>query len=145
MKIIKFDNYLLENKDNNVDVLKKMNKYINKRLKNENILIITYWIGKIFNFKKFLFVSKIEMSEEMKDVYNIYIIIGDKYFNEKGFFIREDICKQFEFSLNSFNDYTFIGNVDDVKNCIEIKKITLNNKLEKELKLILQKFKDMLI
>jgi hypothetical protein len=127
----------------NIDIMNKMSIYISRRFKDEDKIIFTYWIGKIFNFTKFLFISKIEMSEEWKDVKHVFVILGDKYYDGSGFHTREDIYKQFHISKWSFNDYTFSGNLEDFSKCVEQKKLKLSDKLELELKTILQKYKDM--
>lgn len=138
-----FDDFIKEsNSNNNVDILNKMSKYISRRFKDEDKMIFTYWIGKIFGFSKYLFISNIEMSEEWKDVKHIFVIIGDKYYDGSGFHTREDIYKQFSFSKLSYNDFTFSGNLDSLTECINEKNIKLPLKLEKELKIILQKYKE---
>lgn len=129
---------------NNIKTMEQMSKYISRRFKNEDMIIFTYWIGQIFKFSKYLFISNIEMSEAMKDVKHVFIIIGDKYYDGSGFYTRDDIFKNFHISKWSYNDYTFSGNLDDLKNCVEEKNLKLSEKLENELKAILQKFKDMI-
>lgn len=129
---------------NSEDVLEKLSKYISRRFKDEDKIIFTYWISKIFKFSKILFISNVEMSEEWKDIKHAFIIIGDKYYDGSGFHTREDIYKKFHISKWSFNDYTFSGNLEDITNCIENKKLKLSDKLELELKTILQKYKDMI-
>ncbi len=143
MKIQKFRNFLNES-INNVDILEKMSKYITRRFKDEDRIIFTYWIGKIFVFSKFLFISNVEMSEDFKDVKHVFVIIGDKYYDGSGFYTRDEIYKLFHISKWSFNDYTFSGNMEDLSKCVENKKLKLSEKLENELKLILQKYKDMI-
>lgn len=133
-----------ENAQNSEDILIKMANYISRRFKKENSIIFTYWIGLIFGFSKFLFISKIEMSEDFKDVAHVYIIIGDKYYDGEGFHNREDIFEKFHISKWSFNDYTFFGNLENLKKCIDVKQLKLSGKLEKELKIILQKYKEMI-
>ncbi len=141
--IKKFNSFINESY-NNVDVLTKMASYITRRFKDEDRIIFTYWIGKIFQFPKYIFVSNIEMSEELKDAKHVFIVIGDKYYDGAGFHTREDIYDRFKISKWSYNDYTFSGTIDDIEKCIEVKKIKLSEKLENELKIILQKYKDKL-
>ena len=142
--IKKFNEYLKESVDEKTNILKKMSAYITRRFKDDDRIIFTYWIGKIFNFPKYLFISSIEMSESLKDIKHIYIIIGDQYYDGAGFHSREDIYDKFHISKLSYNDYTFSGNIDDVVECVKIKELKLTGKLEIELKIILQKYKDML-
>lgn len=140
-----FTTYVNESADNNnVKVLEQMAKYITRRFKDEDKIIFTYWIGKIFKFSKFLFISNIEMSEEFKDVKHVFIIIGDKYYDGSGFYSREDIYKNFHISKWSYNDYTFSGTIEDLSKCVDEKKLKLSAKLENELQIILQKYKDKL-
>ncbi len=138
-----FNEYITESIDKKT-TLEQMSKYISRRFKDEDKIIFTYWIGRIFNFSKFLFVSNIEMSEELKDVKHVYIILGDKYYDGSGFHTRDDIYKDFNISKWSYNDYTFSGNIDDLSKCVEVKKLKLSDKLEKELKIILQKYKEII-
>ncbi len=140
-----FTTYITESSDNNnIKIMKQMSNYISRRFKDEDKIIFTYWIGKIFRFSKFLFISNIEMSEEFKDVKHVFIIIGDKYYDGSGFHTREDIYNNFHISKWSYNDYTFHGNIEDLSKCIDEKKLKLANKLENELQIILQKYKDKL-
>ena len=143
--IKKFEQYYLnENvKTNDDNLLEKVSRYISKRFKKDDEkLVYTYWIGKIFNYNKFLFVSKIEMSEELKDVCHVYIILEDKYFDGTGFHTREEIYEKFHISKYSYNDYTFYGDLNLLNKCVDIKKSKLSTKLENELKIVLQKIKD---
>lgn len=139
-----FETYINESSNNNIKTLEQMSKYITRRFKNEDKIIFTYWIGQIFKFSKYLFISNTEMSEDYKDVKHVFIIIGDKYYDGSGFHTREDIFKNFHISKWSYNEYTFSGSLDDLKKCIEEKNLKLDDKLENELKIILQKFKDKL-
>jgi flavodoxin len=146
MSIVKkFNDYFLnENKELDKDTLDKVSKYITKRFKyeTEDLIVFTYWISKILNYDNLIFISRLEMSEEFKDVSHVYIIIGDKYFDGKGFHTREDLYKKHNFSKYSYNDYTFHGNLTDLIKCIKEKKLEITNKIEKELKIILQKIKE---
>ncbi len=141
--IKKFNEYINESTDKK-KTLDQMSKYISRRFKNEDKIIFTYWIGRIFNFSKYLFVSNVEMSEDLKDVKHVYIILGDKYYDGSGFHTRDDIYKEFNISKWSYNDYTFSGNIDDLSKCVDTKELKLSDKLEKELKIILQKYKEII-
>lgn len=138
-----FITYINESK-NKKNILEDMSKYISRRFKDEDGIIFTYWIGRIFNFSKYLFISNIEMSEELKDVKHVFIILNDKYYDGSGFYTREEIYEKYHISKWSYNDYTFSGTIDDLSKCVDIKKLKLSAKLENELLAILQKFKDMI-
>ena len=84
------------------------------------------------------------MSEDMKDVKHVFIIIGDKYYDGSGFHTREEIFKNYHISKWSFNDFTFSGNLEELSKCVETKKLKLSEKLENELKVILQKYKNLI-
>ena len=142
--IKKFNEYIKESSDNSVSILNKISKYINKRFKNENNIILMYWIGLIFGFTKYLFISKIEMSESLKDVKHIYTIIGDKYYDNTGFHSKDEILELFHLSKWSFNDYTFSGDFEMLRNCVKEKDLKLSGKLDNEIKIILQKYKNII-
>lgn len=143
MEIIKYSDFINESMKN-ITLLDKITKYISRRYKNTNneLMLILYYIGKIIKFDRFLFVSKIEMSEEKKDVKHIFIVgKNSKYYDGTGFYTKNEIIEKFHISKFSYNDYTFYGNLEDVKKCIDVKKIELHPKIEAELKTILEKIK----
>ena len=152
-KIILFEDFksLLESNDkedkktdNKVDNLEKMSNFIKRRFKNEDKILFTYWIGKIFEYDKYLIVSKIELSEYDKDVSHVYIVLDDKYYDGSGFHSKEELYKAHNISQYSFKDFTYNGDLNKVKNCIDGKNIDINSKKVEELKHIIEKYKDMI-
>ena len=139
--IKKFYEYINESESKNIILLNKVSKYITRRFKNDDRTIFTYWIGLIFGFTKYLFISKVEMSENLKDVIHAYAIIGDKYYDGSGFHTREDIYDKFHMSKWSFNDYTFSGDLNLLEKCVKENNLKLNGKLETEIENILLKYK----
>ncbi len=145
MEILKYSNYLTENTTigkNNTEVFKKMAVYITRRFKDEDSIIFTYWIGKIFNFKKFLFISSVTMSESFKDVKNVYCMAGDRYYDGKGFHTKEEVIEEHHMSKWSFNDYTFTGGMEKLSDCVKEKDLKLGEKLQTELTIVLNKYRD---
>jgi hypothetical protein len=130
--------------DSKVETLEKMSNYIKRRFKNEDKILFTYWIGKIFEFTKYLVVSKIELSEYDQDVTHVYIKLDDKFYDGSGFHTKEDLYKEHNMSQYTFKDFTYNGDLNKVKKCLESKDVKLNTNQVEELKHILEKFKDKL-
>ena len=82
------------------------------------------------------------MSEDVLDVIHVYIKLNDKYFDESGFYSKEDLIKKFDLDQYNFNDLTFNSDIDKLKKVIEHKKLKLNDNILKELKNILTKLRD---
>lgn len=110
--IKKFNNFLLESKIP-LKTLKSLIKLLNKRFDIKNTpVFFAKSINKYFNFDNFLFVSKIEFSENIKDIRHVYIFLNGKCLDGEGFCTKNDIIEKFEMSSETFNDFTFIGNLD---------------------------------
>jgi hypothetical protein len=130
--------------DSKTEVLEKMANYIKRRFKNEDKILFTYWIGKIFEFTKYLIVSKLELSEYDQDVTHVYIKLDDKYYDGSGFHTKEDLYKEHNMSQYTFKDFTYNGDLNKVKKCLDSKDVKLNTNQVEELKHILEKYKDKL-
>ena len=139
-----FSNIINENKsdDSSVEVFEKLANYITRRFNNEDRILFTYWIGKIFDLSKYLIVSKLELSEDDKDVVHVYIKLNDKYYDGSGFHDIEDLYKEHHFSKWTLKDFTYNGSITDVKRILDTKDIKLNSNQITELKHILEKFKE---
>ena len=155
-KIVLFENFNIVNEsdkkdekedtevDKKVETLELMANYISRRFKNEDKILFTYWIGEIFEFTKYLVVSKIEMSEYDQDVTHVYIVLDDKYYDGSGFHTKEDLYKSHNMSQYTFKDFTYNGSLDKVKKYLDSKDIKLNTKQVEELKHIVEKYKERL-
>lgn len=137
-----FNEFIKENVEyKGIDILTNLSNFIKRRFKNDSMLF-TYWIGKIFNFSKYLLLTKIELSEHLQDVTHAYIILGDKYYDVNGFHTKEDLCKKHDISEYSFKDFTFSAKLDSVEKCL--KETELNTKQIEEMKHIIQMYKNKL-
>lgn len=143
-KHLKTDFNLFENKKESSDtiILNKVSNFIKKRFKKRNNPIFLYWIAKVFELDNILLVSKIEMGEEPKDVIHSFIKIDDKYFDESGFYDKEDLIKKFDFNEYNFKDMTFKSNLEELKKVVDIQDFEISDKNMSELKTILQRLKD---
>ena len=132
-----------EESDNNLD-LRKISNFIEKRFKKDNKhnAIFVYWIAKMLDFKKIVFVSTVEMSEDSKDVKHVFIKIEDKYFDQRGFCEKEDIIEEFDLDEYNFKDLVYNGTIEDLQKVIKTKDIKIGEKHLKELQSIIMKFKN---
>ena len=137
-------NIVLEKKEESDDNIKLRNvsNFIEKRFKNEKLNpIYVYWVAKIFKLEKIIFVSKIEMSEAAKDVIHTYIKIEDKYFDQTGFYDKEDIIKEFDLDEYNFKDLVYNGSLTDLQDVIKTKELKMSDKQLKELQSIVLSIK----
>lgn len=152
-KLILFKDFMNESNDNANDsdknrdkVLNQMSKFIQKRFKDEDRIVFTYWMGVILGFENFLIISKIELSEYDKDIVHVYIIIdseeGNKYFDGDGFHTIAELYKEHNMSKYTFNDFTYTSNIDKVKKYLDIKDIKLKSNQIDEFKHIVETFKE---
>lgn len=124
-------------------VFDKMSNFLTRRFKNENIFdYIIYWIGKIFQYKNFLFITKIELSEDTKDIKKIFLIVDEKYLDRTGLHTKEDIMKDYHITQYTWKEFTYKGSFEDVEKYMKIKDKKPNDKQLKELKIIIQNFKN---
>ncbi len=139
--MLSFNMFINESKSNGKNILEKMSKLIKRRFKNEDRVVFTYWIGKIFNFEKYLIISGVEFSDNIKDIIHVYIKIDDEYFDGSGFHTKEDIIKNHGMSKYSFKDFTYYSKSDLIEKFLNKKEIKLNSAQIDELKHIIEKFK----
>lgn len=141
MKFIKSFS-IFEEKDMDL-VFDKMSNFLTRRFKNENIFdYIIYWIGKIFQYKNFLFITKIELSEDTKDIKKIFLIVDEKYLDRTGLHTKEDIMKDYHITQYTWKEFTYKGSFEDVEKYMKIEDKKPNDKQLKELKIIIQNFKN---
>lgn len=128
--------------DDNLD-LRKISNFIEKRFKKDNKhnAIFVYWIAKMMDYKKIIFVSTVEMSEDPKDVKHVFIKIEDKYFDQSGFCEKEDIIEEFDLDQYNFKDLVYNGTIEDLQKVIKTKDLKIGDKHLKELQNIILKFK----
>ena len=133
---------LFEDKDMN-STFDKMCNFLTRRFKNDNIFdSIIYWVGKIFGYKNFLFLTKIELSEETKDIKKFFLIVDDKYLDRIGLHSKDDIMKEYHITQYTWKEFTYKGTFEDVEKYVKFKDNKPNDKQLKELKIIIQNFKN---
>lgn len=146
MKYLKFyDKKILLKESLNNEIenkLKKISNYIKKRFKEKYNSLFVYWISKIFKVDKISFISKIELSEDIKDVKHVYINFDNIFYDEKGFYDKNEIMEKHNLTEYNFKDLVFDSGVKKLKTLIDKEKIEISNKSLDELKIMIQKIKD---
>jgi len=139
MKYIKmYENHIFDEKIK----LKKCLNYIKTRFKKKNNPVFIYWIAKIFKINNIFFVSKIEMSENIKDVDKVYIKIDDKFYDEIKIYDKKELMDNHNLTEFNFKDLVFKDDITKLNDLIKIQKNNISDKSLNELKYILQKIKD---
>lgn len=140
-----FNNFLQESKIP-IKILQSLTDLVQKRFKNigKNSYIFAKIINKYFQFNEFLFISKLEFSDNVKDVRHIYVYLGGKYLDGEGFHTKSEIIKKFELSDETFKDCTFLAGIEKLKDCSEILPTTLSEKEQKEIEHLIRQFNQLL-
>lgn len=90
--------------------------------KDINSFLFAYCVGKILKYEKFLFISKVEGSDDKKDVKEVVIkLSSEKYANKDGFLTKTELMKIYDLSKWTFNDKTFENDLSFLKSFSENK------------------------
>src|SRR6266403_215336 len=140
-----FNNFIQESK-NPTKILQSLTDLVQKRFKNidENSHIFCNILHKYFNFDKFLFVSKLEFSDNVKDIRHVYVYLNGRYLDGDGFHTKTDIMDKFKISNETFNDLAFISDLGKLHEYSKIVITTLSEKQTKEIEHLVKQFSQML-
>jgi hypothetical protein len=112
--------------------LHALSNLLRRRFSKVSPFMFAFWIAKTFSVSKFLYVSEVERSQHVKDITNVYCVVGEYYFNIEGFHTMNEVMMREELNKWNLSDHVFTTSVEFV-NKLRNEKSELSQKEKQEM------------
>lgn len=113
-----------------LDKIETAIKFLHGRYKDTSNRIFTYLLCKSFGEDFLFYVSKIEFSEDPRDIIDAFICFDNKYINATGIYIKDDIMKKYNIIPSVYKELTFTGDLTLLKKSITDNPLTKKKIME---------------